>query len=257
MPKTILITGASSGIGYELAKRYAADGCDLVLIARTKFKLEHLATEISQEHDITVHIIPADLSHPDTPQHIYAECMRRDLHIHTVINNAGFGLYGEFASSNLMTELSMIDLNVKALTEMTKLFLPNMIAEKSGHIVNIASTAAFQPGPRMAVYYASKAYVLNFSEAVREELRDTGVAITTVCPGPTKTGFEDAADMAFPKTMKVMNLRDAIDIIYTGIMKKKHIIIPGFRNKLLANLNRFFPRRLVTRVVGNMQKHDK
>lgn len=254
MNKTTLITGATSGIGYELAKKYATDGYHLVLVARTQFKLEHMAQEFADTYNIDVHIIPADLSDPDTPQHIYAYTKQHNIHIDVLVNNAGFGTSGAFAQTNLSTELDMITINISALTELSKLFVEDMLREQHGHIVNIASTAAFQPGPYMAVYYATKSYVLHFGEALREELRGTGVYVTTVCPGPTKTNFENAADMEFSQSLRVMDVEEAIDIAYTDIRNKKNISIIGQRNKILAWSTRFVPYSLLTKIVARLQR---
>jgi len=254
MSQTTLITGATSGIGYELTKKYAADGYNLVLTARTQFKLEHIAQELADAYSIEVHIVPDDLSDPDAPQRIYAYTKKHNIHIDVLVNNAGFGLRGAFAETNLSTELDMITVNISALTELTKLFVEDMIRENSGHIVNIASTAAFLPGAYMAVYYATKAYVLHFGEAIREELKKTGVKVTTVCPGPTSTGFEQAADIEFSQTMKVMSVEEAVDIAYRDIQKKKSISILGRQNKTAALLTRIAPYKLLTKITARLQQ---
>jgi len=251
---TILITGATSGIGYGLAQTYAKAGHDLVLTARTHFQLEHMAEQFANDYNIQVFIIPDDLSDPDAPQRIYAMTKMHNIHVDILINNAGFGLQGKFSQTNLTTELNMIQVNISALTELTKLFLEDMIREGQGHIVNIASTAAFQPGPYMAVYYATKSYVLHFSEALREELKKTGVSVTTICPGPTKTNFENTANMEFSKNFNIMHVDEAVNLTFHAIQQKKHIAILGNKNKWLAFSTRFAPYYLLTKIVARLQK---
>ncbi|PLX26129.1 short-chain dehydrogenase [Candidatus Parcubacteria bacterium] len=255
MQKTVLITGASSGIGYELCKRFAQNNHNIVLVARNKEKLDTIAKELSSTHDIQTHVFTHDLTDDDAPQKLYAEIKENNITIDILVNNAGFGLYGKFTETNLAKELDMIKINISALTELTKLFLPDMISKKSGKVLNIASTAAFQPGPGMAVYYASKAFVLHFSEALGEELKNTGVSVTTLCPGPTRTGFEKAAELRFPKTMKVMNADEVAYVGYRGLIKNKRVVIPGFRNKLLAFANRLAPRNVATKITGWIQNN--
>ena len=253
MQKTVLVTGASSGIGYELCKRFAQNNHNLVLVARNKEKLDRIAKELSSTYSIQTSVFTHDLTDDDAPQKLYAEMKENNINVDILVNNAGFGLYGQFKETNLTKELDMIKVNISALVELTKLFLPDMIGKKYGKIMNIASTAAFQPGPGMAVYYASKAFVLHLSEALAEEVKHTGVTVTTLCPGPTRTGFEKAAELSFPKIMKVMNADEVAYIGYRGLMKGKRVIIPGFRNKLLAFCNRLAPRNMATKITGWIQ----
>lgn len=247
---TALITGASTGIGLEFAKRFAKDGYHLVLVARNRERLEEVAASITSQQPISVHVIGMDLSEVDAPQRLYDLVLGMDVHLDVLVNNAGFGMFGEFAQTDRVTELKMIDLNVRALTDLTKLFLPSMIEKGSGSILNIASTAAFQPGPLMAVYYATKAYVLSFSEALANELKGTGITISAFCPGPTATEFQERANMNASRLQLLqMDVTMAVNIGYRGFKQRRTIIIPGFRNRLLVMLVRFLPRKVVTAIV--------
>lgn len=250
MQRTALITGASSGIGLELARLFAADKWDVALVARSEGKLNELAAELP---GITAHVIPTDLAQPDAPARIIDAL--HGVEIHALVNNAGFGLGGEFAKTDLNAELEMIQVNVTALTHLTKLVLPQMIARHRGAILNVASTAAFQPGPLMAVYYATKAYVLSFSEAIADELRNSGVTVTALCPGPTDTGFASVAGTGSTMLFKMKRPADSKSVAqagYEGMKSGKRIIIPGVTNKLLAQSIRVSPRRLVTAIVRKM-----
>src|ERR1051325_1648363 len=189
---TALITGASSGLGLVFARLFAADGWDVALVARSESRLREIAADLERQFAVTARVIVADLARPHAARDVM---LQLDGPVEALVNNAGFGLAGEFARTDLDGELNMIQVNIAALTELTKLVLPQMVARRSGRIVNVASTAALQPGPLMAVYYATKAYVLSFSEAIADELRDSGVTVTALCPGPTATNFAVAADM--------------------------------------------------------------
>ena len=193
--KTALITGASSGIGLEFAKVFAKEKNNLVLVARSKDKLEQLASDIRKDYAVQVKVINADLSNMEEVQMVYDTCKAENIEVEYLINNAGFGDFGYFAQSDWKKTEQMIDLNIKSLTKFCRLFIPDMVARKSGKILNVASTAAFQPGPTMAVYFASKSYVLFLSEALYSELQGTGVNVTCLCPGATESGFQQAADM--------------------------------------------------------------
>ncbi|HEX9128242.1 MAG TPA: SDR family oxidoreductase, partial [Gemmatimonadaceae bacterium] len=193
--QTALVTGGSGGIGLEIAKVLARGGFDLVLVARKRDTLEAAAGQIEGKFDVRVQVFAADLRRTDAPQSIFDFLHNENIPIEVLVNNAGFGLGGEFADTKIQRELEMIQVNIAALTHLTKLFLPPMIKRKSGRLLNVASTAAFQPGPGMAVYYATKAYVLSFSEALAEELRHSGVTVTALCPGPTRTEFAATADV--------------------------------------------------------------
>ena len=252
-----LITGASSGIGLELARLFARDRHDLVLVARSEGKLRHLAGELNREHGISVEVIVADLSQPNAPKEVWSSVVEKGIAVDALVNNAGYGLTGRFDENDLKAELEMIQVNVVALTHLTKLALPSMLARRAGRIMNLASTAGFQAGPLMAVYYATKAYVLSFSEAIADELRGSGVTVTTLCPGPTETGFADVAKMTNSRlfTMsKPMSSADVARIGYDAMKKGKGLVITGLRNKILVQSNRVSPRRVVTAVVRKLQE---
>jgi short-subunit dehydrogenase len=253
---TALITGASNGIGLELAKIHASKGDNLVLVARNITKLNQIKTELESQYKISVHIIGKDLSLPNAPQEVYDELKHKNIVIDYLINNAGFGDYGFFYETNWEKELQMINLNITALTHFTKLFLQDMIKHKSGKIMNVASTAAFQSGPTMAIYYASKAYVLSFSEAIDNEVSDKGVTVTTLCPGPTETGFLEAAalqDSKLFKGKKIAGAKEVAEYGHKAMMQGKTVAIQGFMNRVMANAVRFIPRALAVKVVRGIQ----
>ncbi len=255
MTQTVLITGASSGIGLELARLFARDRYDLVLVARSEGKLRELGSELERAHGVKTTVIAADLSKPGAPRQVVEALGGRP--IDALVNNAGFGVSGAFAETDGEKELEMIEVNIAALTHLTKLLLPPMVARKSGKIMNVASTAAFQPGPLMAVYYATKAYVLSFSEAIAEELRDSGVTVTALCPGPTSTGFAGAAgaeDTRLFRTRKAMSSADVARIGYEAMKKGKRVVVAGFMNRVMAESVRISPRRIVTKVVRRLQE---
>lgn len=255
--QTALVTGASGGIGWELARAFAAGGYDLVLVARSAGKLEQLAGELRDRHGVAVRVLAKDLTAPGAPDEIFQELEGAVVAVDALVNNAGFATFGPFAGTDLASELEEIQLNVVTLTHLTKRFLPGMLARRRGGILNVASTAAFQPGPQMAVYYATKAYVLSFSEALAEELRGSGVTVTALCPGPTATGFQARAEMQdsglFTGPLKVMDAAAVARAGYEGFRKGKRIVIPGLVNKLGVQSVRVSPRALVTRLVGAMQ----
>jgi short-subunit dehydrogenase len=255
---TALITGASTGIGYELARLLARDKYRLVLVSRNRARLEQRAKELHQLGSPDVRIIARDLAELEAPDEIFAETERAGLRIDVLVNNAGFGVRGPFAKTNLDDELEMMQLNVVALVHLTKLYLPQMLARKSGRILQVASTAGFQPGPFMAVYYATKAFVLSFSEAIYEELRGTGVTVTCLCPGATETEFADRAGMRSSKLfqMRVMDARSVATQGYRGMLAGKPLVITGARNWLVAQSVRFSPRWLVRKIVRKMQGGD-
>ena len=247
---TALITGASSGIGLELARIFAREGYSLALVARDRTRLEKLAAELKPA---SVQVIAKDLSQPDVPQEIHRQVPSVDV----LVNNAGFSDFGKFAETSLSEELKMIQVNMTAPVILTKLYLSGMIAARKGRIMNVASTAAFQPGPLMAAYYASKAFLLSFSEAIANELEGTGVTVTALCPGPTATEFQERAkmqDSGLVKGKKIMDARTVAEAGYRGLMAGKTIVIPGLKNKLLAQSIRISPRNMVTKVVRNMQQ---
>jgi len=253
---TALVTGASGGIGEELARLFAADGHSLVLVARSRDKLSALAEELSDKHNVNARVLPADLARAEAPREIFEELQSDAVTVDALVNNAGIGSYGLFAETDAKTELDLLQINVVALTHLTKLFLPQMIARRRGYVLNVASTAAFQPGPLMAVYYASKAYVLSFSEALANETSGTGVRVSVLCPGPTETGFVAAAGMGESKLFdaNVMSARAVAVEGYRGMLSGKTVVIPGLRNRLLASGYRFAPRGLITKVVRGIQE---
>lgn len=256
MKKTVLITGASNGIGFELAKVHASKGDNLVLVARSVDKLETLKAEIEKEFKVSVKNIQKDLSMHNAAQDIFDQLKQSNIQIDYLINNAGFGDFGLFHESNWLKMEQMINLNITALTQFTRLYLPEMVKRGNGKIMNVASTAAFQPGPTMAVYYATKSYVLHLSEAISNEIKNTGVTITALCPGATESGFKDAADLQESKLFKNKNLPSSKEVAiygYEQMMKGKVVAIHGTMNYLLANSIRFTPRALVLKIVRMIQ----
>ncbi len=254
--QTVLITGASSGIGLALARVFASNEYNLVLVARNKDQLEKVAAELHQTSMIDVTVLAKDLSDPKAPDEIFQELEKKNITVDVLVNNAGFGTSGPFVHSEVKSELSEIQVNVTALTLLTRLFLPQMVQRKRGRILNVASTAAFQPGPFMAVYYATKAFVLFFSEALAEELEGKGVTVSCLCPGPTDTGFQGRAKVADLKLFQ--NVQLTAEFVarkaYEGLMRGKRIIIPGFKYKAGALAVRFLPRKLVTKYVRRIQE---
>lgn len=255
MKERVLITGASSGIGLELARLAAADGCDLVLVARSADKLEQLASELRKSHQVEVTVLPSDLTRPEAPAELAAELEKRQLPVDILVNNAGFATYGPFAETDRKAELDMLQLNIVALTDLTKLLLPAMIARGHGRVLNVASTAAFQPGPLMAVYYATKAYVLSLSEALANELKDRGVSVTAFCPGPTESGFQAVAGMQKSKLMqrKLPTSAEVARIGWQATRRGQAVCVPGAMNWIYATAVRFLPRSVVTSMVRRAQ----
>jgi len=250
-----LITGASGGIGLELARVFAENGHDLVLVARSAPKLEALANELAGRHGVRARALTGDLRQPEAPAAIEAALTGETIDV--LVNNAGFGLLGPFSTTDLAAERDMIQVNVSALVELTKRFLPGMVERRRGRILNVASTAAFQPGPLMSVYYASKAFVLHFTEALACELAGTGVTVTALCPGPTATGFQAAARMGRVRLLRgplVMDAATVARIGYDGLMKGKRVVVPGLLNALLVQGVRFTPRRVAAAVVRRLQE---
>ena len=249
--ETVLITGASSGIGLELANLFAADKSNLVLVARSRERLDQLATELRGEHGILVRVLVKDLADPHSPQAIFEALAAESVTVDVLVNNAGFGAGGAVADLPLGRQVDMIQVNVAALTHLTKLLLPGMIQHRSGGILNVASVAAFQPGPYMAVYYATKAYVLSFTEALAEEVIGTGVRVTCLAPGLTATGFAAVADVQ-RKLLSRLWTADAKTVAragYRGFRRGRLLVIPGLWNKLGAVAVRFTPRLLVRKFV--------
>lgn len=251
-----LVTGASAGIGTELARLLAADH-DLVLTARRADPLRALAEELNRARGATCHVFPADLADPAAPQRLFEQIAAAGLAVDVLVNNAGFGDLGPFAKADPARLLSMIRVNVAALTELTALFLPAMLARGRGRILNVGSIAGFQPGPLMAVYYATKAYVNSFSEALHSELRGTGVTVTVLCPGPVATEFAAVAGMQQTRVFSAGQAMGARPVAEAGVRAMRagrRLVLPGWRNKLLVFLERFAPRGVVIRAVKWMMQ---
>ena len=254
--KTALVTGASSGIGLELARIFARENHHLVLVARSADKLRQLAAELEKAHGTRSLILAVDLTEPGASAYVLDQTTRADVTVDVLVNNAGFGQYGPFAQSDLEECLRQIQLNVTTLTHLTRLYLPGMIERGSGRVLNVASTAAFQAGPLMAVYYATKAYVLHFSEAIANELQGSGVTVTCLCPGPTTTEFHKRANMMNSRLLQFgsMDARTVAEDGYRALMSGKPVVISGFKNWLLAQSVRFSPRQMVTAVARKLQE---
>jgi short-subunit dehydrogenase len=245
--RTALITGASSGIGAELARIHAAAGGDLVLVARRQDRLDALKAEIK---DRTVHVIVKDLSDPNAPQQLHDEIKARNIRIDYLINNAGFGHRGMFHEQDWSRNAAMIQVNIVALAALTRLFVPDMVARGDGKVLNVASLAGFVAGPLHAVYFATKAFVLSFSESIANELHGTGVTVTALCPGPTRTEFVGYADMeGVPGFRHAASAHKVAQVGYDAMLKGRTLVVPGLLNKLTAHLAlRLAPRKLATRL---------
>lgn len=242
-----LITGGSVGIGGALADAFAEHGHDLILVARNRDKLEARGRDIRRRFGVQVACLPEDLTDAGAPARLHRAITDRSFDVHYLINNAGVGLYGQFATTNLDAELKMIQLNVTSVVDLTKRFLPSMIERRSGRILNVASTAAFVPGPWMSVYYATKAFVLSFSEAINYELKAKGITVTTLCPGPTESEFKVRAGSQRSRLFEafVMDAPRVARVGYDAMMRGKPLAIPGLRNKLIPVAARLAPRSMV------------
>jgi short-subunit dehydrogenase len=252
-----LITGASSGIGLELAKLFARESYDLALVARNYDTLKRIAENLQQTYGVQVKCCVKDLSVSSAPDEIIQSLQSEMIEVDVLVNNAGFGWRGDFSNMELSDALEMIQVNITSLTHLTRLFLPGMVERKRGKILNVASTAAFQSGPLMATYYASKAYVLNFSLALSEELKGTGVTVTALCPGPTATGFGKRAGFTNEKILGGVLSMNASTVAldgYKGLMKGKPLIISGWKNWLGTQLIRLLPRTLPGKLVKSVQQ---
>jgi short-subunit dehydrogenase len=248
--KYALVTGASSGIGYELAKLFAQDGKNIVVVARSQDRLEKLKTEIENKSGTKVIVLVKDLSKPDAPQEIFSELEKKNINVDVLVNNAGFPVHGKFAETDLKEELDMIQVNITALTHFTKLFMKRMVENKSGWILNVASTAGFSPFPLQSIYAASKAYVLSFSEALANELQGTGVSATCLCPGVTDTRFYErgnAGNAKFAKMFKRMDAARVARVGYTALKKRRVTVVAGLFWSFGIFAFRLLPRKLVTR----------
>lgn len=253
--QTALVTGASMGIGVDLAECLARDGYDVILVARSSDALAAVAARLSAAHNVGAWPIAADLAAPDGAERVAAAVRALGKTIDVVVNNAGYGIAGAFNGSDRAGQIGMIDLNVRALVDLTHIYWPGMLERKRGGVWNVASTAAFQPGPLMAVYYASKAFVLSFSEALWREAEGTGVHVSCLCPGPTKSEFRARAGTGATKLSRnpVMPSVEVAELGYQAWRRNRRVIVTGRRNAMLAAAVRFLPKRLVLNLVHNLQ----
>ena len=259
-PETVLITGASSGIGLELARCFAKDKSKLILTARNLSALEKLATELREQYQVKVFALPADLSKPETPKKLFNELKDRGISVDVLVNNAGFGLHGNFSQLPLDQQMEILQVNIAGLVHLTGLFLPRMLKTKAGGILNVGSVAGFLPGPNMAIYYASKAFVLSFSEALHEEIRGTRVTVTNLCPGPTETNFSTVARSHRRRISqsKKMSAAEVARIGHSDFRNGKCLSIPGFKNALMTTLaGRILPRTIVRKLSGYYNKLEE
>jgi short-subunit dehydrogenase len=255
---TALITGASRGIGRELTFLLARDGYDVVLVARRKDDLDALASVVEEECGVRTTDIAQDLARPEAAKELYDHLREREIRVDVLVNNAGTGAHGRFAAMDPSTTFEMLQLNIVSLTQLTRYLLEDMEARAHGKVLNVASTAAFQPGPLMAVYYASKGYVLSFSEALVEECRDTAITITTLAPGPTSTQFQERSGLSGtligPGSPFMMDAESVARAGYRGLLREKSLVVPGLMNKLHYHLLRLVPRGIVRRIVRSVQE---
>ena len=254
---TTLITGASSGIGEVFARKLAARGRNVLLVARSEEKLITLCNELGRSNSIRAQYVALDLSTPESAERLFEEATKRGLDVDMLINNAGFGSMGEFGQLDLARELNMIDLNIKSLVELTYRFLPPMIERRQGTIINVASTAAFQPVPFMATYAATKAFVLSFSEALWEENRPHGIKVLALCPGVTDTNFFEAARGYKPPARASQTPEEVVDTALRGLERGKSHIISGWTNFFMTQSERMFSRALITRLAGRMMRSQQ
>jgi len=254
---TTLITGASTGIGRELAKLIARDAPQVVLVARDQARLQSLAEEIGTiQGKRPPLVLPADLSLPQTPAHIASQLAERNIHVDCLVNNAGFGTHGLIWETDEKQTLELLQVNIVSLVHLTRLFVPGMVKRKFGRVLNVASLAAYLPGPYMASYYASKAFVLSYTEALDAELSGTGVTATALCPGPVATEFQKRAGVENSALFK-NNSMDAVTcarIGYRAMMQGRRVVIPGFKSRMMALGTKFTPRRILTVVAKNLNK---
>ncbi len=254
--QTALVTGASAGIGVDLAECCARDGYDLILAARSEAALNDVARRLAKAYEVKTHVIAQDLGAHDGGQALAREIAKRGLSVDVLVNNAGYGHAGALTSSDLPTQLGMIDLNVRALVELTYLYWDRMLANKRGGVLNVASTAAFQPGPLMANYYASKAYVLSLSEALWEEARGTGVHVTCLCPGPTVSKFRERAGTGKTRLAQASKVMESAPVARAGweaFKKNQRVVVTGARNAFQAGMVKYLPRATLLRIVRNVQ----
>ena len=254
--QTALVTGASMGIGVDLAQCFAKAGYDLILVARSEAALKDVAARLQAEHGVKATAIPADLGVPGGGENLAAEIAARGLEVDVVVNNAGYGIAGAFVGSDRRAQLGMLDLNDRALAELTHIYWPRMLASKRGGVLNVASTASFQPGPLMAIYYASKAFVLSFSEALWKEAEGTGVRVSCLCPGPTKSNFRERAGTGNTRLSRAgtpMSSAAVAEMGYRAWKENRRVVVTGARNAILASLVPFMPRRTLLGIIHKLQ----
>jgi short-subunit dehydrogenase len=249
-----LVTGASSGIGLALARELARRGSHVVLVARNRAQLETAASTMVEEFDVRTEVLTADLADPHSPDALAAELSARGLAIDVLVNNAGVGAWGEFAYTKLEEERRLVELNVLSYMALTKLVLPGMLSRRRGRILNVASTAGFFPGAHMAAYYASKAFVLSFSQSVARELGGSGVSVTCLCPGPVRTHFIEGQDMRLFRTPLVLDASRVAEAGVAGLLAGRRIVVPGFLNWLIVESGRFSPRRMGEAIAGYLNR---
>lgn len=250
--KIALITGASSGIGRDLATVFAKEGYDLIITARREKRLKEIKEELEREYNCKIAIFPCDLSQSDAPIKLHDFVNNMDVRINVLVNNAGIGDFGFFKNSDWDKNAAMLNLNITSLTHLTHLFLPDLMSHKKSYIMNVASTAAFQPGPLMSVYYASKHYVLAFSEAIANELADSEVVVSALCPGPTASEFQEVSNMDRSKVFDLFPIASSADVAEFGfrsLMKEKRVAVYGFLNKIGSKITRLLPGTWVTSFV--------
>jgi uncharacterized protein len=254
MEKNALITGATAGIGFEFAELLAAKGYALALVARDQARLTERAGSLQVRHKIEVHTLAKDFSNPASASEIFQDLQRRNFPVSVLINNAGCGVYGLFAETDLARELEMLQVNMTSLVQLTKLFLKPMLDKREGRILNVASTVSFQPGPRLSLYSASKAFVLSFSCALALELKGTGVTVTTLCPGGTETEFQRRAGMGTAAS-RPMTARSVAEIGCAAMWKGRPLVVAGWKNKLMVAVSRRAPTMWSARVAEKLNKH--
>jgi short-subunit dehydrogenase len=254
MKDWVLITGASQGIGYEFSKLFAADSYPLVLVARDEARLRQISDELSARHGVKIKVLPRDLSLPDAAVGIFGELQREQIHVGILVNNAGFGFQGTFVDLDWRKQSNLVQVNITALAQLTHLFVKPMLARREGRILNVASTAAFMPGPFMAMYYASKAFVHSFSQALAEELAGSGVTVTTVCPGFTRSQFQTRAGLKRTEGFPMMDADEVARIGYRGLMRGKRLVVTGWVNRLLVGISGVLPLRWMTRGAGRLNR---
>jgi uncharacterized protein len=254
MKDWVLITGASQGIGYEFTKLFAADGYPLVLLARDEARLKQIADELSARYAVKIKLLPRDLSVPDAAVGIFDELQGEQIHVGILVNNAGFGFQGAFVDLDWRKQSDLVQVNITALAQLTHLFVKPMLVRREGRILNVASTAAFMPGPFMAMYYASKAFVQSFSQALAEELAGSGVTVSAVCPGLTRSQFQARAGLKRTEGFPMMEADQVARIGYRGLMRGKRLVVTGWLNWLVVGISGFVPLRWMTWGAGRLNR---